>query len=169
MTDVRVKSAELLAAHGKYPLFSEHLPDTTPAQQAYISARMSNLGYFRYFEFFQPTQPYIETILNETQRRASALPIMGRQFISPGLNLTDSIAAFMIVQGDYSYYSASTGWFDKDWSWHAEYAPRYGLPAGEAVRDGDIYTRAFTGCVVTVNCTGAGTGNCKGDIVMHHD
>jgi hypothetical protein len=46
------------------------------------------------------------------------LPIMCRQLISPGLALLDSIAAFMIVQGEYSYYSASTGWFDKDWVWH---------------------------------------------------
>jgi hypothetical protein len=140
MTDVRVASAELLARHGKYPLFSEHLPDTSPAQQAYIAQRMAGLGYFRYFEFFSPTQSYIEALLPETQ---GGLPIMARQLLTPALDITASIAAFLLIQaakekcfekflcvlyffliqGKYSYYSASTGWFDKDWAWHQEHGP----------------------------------------------
>jgi hypothetical protein len=129
---------------------------------------MEGLGYFRYFEFFAPKAQYIELILNETQRgpEGGHLPIMCRQLISRYLSLTDSIAAFLVSMGEYSYYSASTGWFDKDWSWHQEYEPEYGTPLGKAVVNGEVYTRAFTGCDVTVNCTGAGRGDCKGAIVM---
>ena len=41
MADVRVATAELLAKAGKYPLVSEHLGDTSPAQQQYITSRMA--------------------------------------------------------------------------------------------------------------------------------
>ena len=68
--------------------------------------------------------------------------------------------------GNYSYYSASTGWFDKDWTWHAEYDREYGQPIGPATRSGDVFTRRFSGCDVTVNCTGVGRGNCRGTIAM---
>jgi hypothetical protein len=64
-----VNSVQTLQA-GKYPLISEHLGDTTPTQQAYITSRMVGQGYFRYFEFFAPQQHYIEELLNETQRGA---------------------------------------------------------------------------------------------------
>ena len=148
----------------------EHIGDTSAAEQAYITQRMAGLGYFRYFEFFAPQQPYIELMLNETQRAAAGarLPIVCRQLISRGVSLVDSIAAFLIGMGNYSYYSASTGWFDKDWSWHDEYNPAYGTPLGPASVDpgGAVYTRRFSGCDVVVNCTAAGRGNCKGAITM---
>ena len=66
----------------------------------------------------------------------------------------------------YSYYSASTGWFDKDWVWHKEYDQVYGDPLGPAKVDGLVYTREFTHCSVTSNCTGVGARNCKGTIQM---
>ena len=44
---------------GKYPIISEHIGDTSPSQQDYIQAHMAGLGYFRYFEFFDPQQSYI--------------------------------------------------------------------------------------------------------------
>jgi len=174
MIDMRVRTAELLAKYNKYPIISEHLGDTAPAQQQYISERMAHVGYFRYFEFFQPKQNYIEMLLNETQGKVipdhggvAHLPIMCRQFISRGLQMIDSIAAFMIVQGDYSYYSSSTGWFDSDWVWHKEYEMAVGQPLGLAVNHGGgIFTRAFSGCDVHVNCSGVGRGNCKGAITM---
>ena len=53
------------------------------------------------------------------------LPLMCRQLIYKGLVLEDSIAVFLIIKGDFSYYSASTGWFDSDWVWHKEYDAMY--------------------------------------------
>ena len=189
MMDVRVQTSQALTAAGKYPLYSEHLGDTSAAEQAYISGRMEGVGYFRYFEFFNPTAVFIESLLNETQRKGKgkgkgkgsaavtgsggasahqALPLMCRQLISNGLKLSDSIAAFLIVKGNFSYYSASTGWFNKDWVWHDEYDVDYGTPVGDAVTEGNgVYTREFTRCGVRVNCTGVGRGNCVGNITMH--
>ena len=60
----------------------------------------------------------VELMLNATQRgaaKANPLPIMCRQLIGRWTSMTDSIAAFLIAYGNYSYYSASTGWFDSDW------------------------------------------------------
>ena len=68
--------------------------------------------------------------------------------------LADSVAAFLIVQGPYSYYLASTGWFDYSWTWHpALYDKTYGTPLGPAtVAAPGLYKRAFTGCDVEVKC-----------------
>jgi len=170
MMDVRVKTSEALTAAGKYPLYSEHLGDTSISEQAYIQHRMKDVGYFRYFEFFNPTAAFIETLLNETQRKTGgqALPLMCRQLISKDVTLTDSIAAFLVIKGNFSYYSASTGWFNKDWVWHDEYGMDYGVPLGDTVAVGNgVYEREFTKCRVHVNCTGVGQGNCAGAISMH--
>ena len=46
--------------------------------------RMASSGYARYLEFFQPTVPYIETLLNETQpsgNGTAALPLVCRQAV----------------------------------------------------------------------------------------
>lgn len=48
----------------------------------------------------------------------------------------------------------------------ARYQFKYGLPLGKAAKTGSVYTRSFTGCDVTVNCTGVGRSNCKGTIEM---
>ena len=188
MMDVRVATSQALTQAGKYPLYSEHLGDTSVAEQQYISRRMEGVGYFRYFEFFNPTMAFIEALLNETQRRGNdiggtasaatgagtmavgahqALPLMCRQLISNGLKLSDSIAAFLIIKGNYSYYSASTGWFDKDWVWHKDYSLDYDTPIGDATTKGAVYLREFTKCSVCVDCTGVGQGNCAGNITMH--
>ena len=39
--DVRVQTSELLIKAGKYPLYSEHLGDTSPTEQTYITDRMA--------------------------------------------------------------------------------------------------------------------------------
>lgn len=96
------------------------------------------------------------------------LPLVCRQLIYKGLVLEDSIAVFLIIKGDFSYYSASTGWFDADWVWHKEYDAVYGEPTAPAKtsEDGMVYTRSYTHCDVVSNCTGVGRGNCKGTITF---
>ena len=44
MMDVRVATSKLLAKAGKYPLISEHLGDTSAAEQKYIATRMTVSG-----------------------------------------------------------------------------------------------------------------------------
>ena len=60
-------AARLLIANGKYPIMSEHLGDTSKAQQAYIASRMAGVGYVRYYEFWSPQRDYVEAALNQTQ------------------------------------------------------------------------------------------------------
>jgi hypothetical protein len=93
---------------------------------------------------------------------------MCRQLIDRYLKMEDSVAAFLIIKANYSYYSASTGWFDADWVWHPEYDALYGDPLGPAVTsaDGMVYTRSFTGCEVSVNCSGVNGHNCHGNITL---
>ena len=157
---VHRRGAELLAAHSKYPIYSEHLDDTTPAQQAWIAAAMRDTPYFRFYEGYKPSRAYIESLLNETQRASQSLPVVvhAGTSVAPHLSpITDSLAAFLIVQENYSYFMASAGWLDGGWSWHPEYDVDYGTPLGPALAvntaGGTVYTRRFTRCTVTVNCT----------------
>ncbi|XP_062514276.1 uncharacterized protein LOC134189897 isoform X2 [Corticium candelabrum] len=70
-------------------------------------------------------------------------------------NITNSLAAFLIGAGNYSYYGCSRGWSvspsNMDWLvWHPEYDKPLGKPMGPATKQGDVYTRHFAaGTVVT--------------------
>eukprot|EP00040_Diaphanoeca_grandis_P010940 m.56055 g.56055 ORF g.56055 m.56055 type:complete len:499 (-) comp22174_c0_seq1:64-1560(-) len=159
---VHKRGAELLQAHGKYAIYSEHLLDTTAEQQAYIATQLAQTPYFRFYEGFRPTQAYIEALLNETQPVVGSnaippLPVIVHTGASPTASLTDSLAAFMIFSENYSYFMASAGWLDAGWAWHREYDPDYGSALGPAVvlrsPQGNSYTRKYTNCDVTVNCT----------------
>ena len=161
--DWHTRSADLLFKHKKYAIFSEHLADTTTQQQERIKHALSDTPYFRFYEGFGPTQHYIETILNETQRGDQALPIIVHQPLrSQTSSLQDSLAAFLLVQGNFSYYMASEGWLDGGWQWHPEYNVEYGQPLGLAVRHfstnggNTVYTRNFSQCDVTVICPPSG-------------
>ena len=157
---VHKRGAELLAAHGKYPIYSEHLVDTTPEQQAWVAAAMSETPYFRFYEGFHATRPYIDSLLNETQHAAQALPVVVHTSVQ---SFANSLAAFLVVAGNYSYFMASAGWLDAGWTWHPEYDVDYGTPLARASvavdkAGGAVYTRMYTRCTVTVNCTSAATG-----------
>ena len=72
-------------------------------------------------------------------------------------HIENSLAAFLIGAGNYSFYGCSTGWFvDKDhmdWlTWHPEYDKPLGHPMGDASLHGDTYERHFaSGTVVQFN------------------
>jgi hypothetical protein len=52
-------------------------------------------------------------------------------------------------------------------SLHREFGLAVGEPLGPAVRHGGgVYTRAYSSCDVSVNCSGVGRGNCKGTVTM---
>lgn len=104
----------------RYAIYSEHLLDTNATQQAYIASEMATTPYFRFYEGFKPTQAYIEQILNETQQTVDALPVIMHAGASPFSHVTDSLAAFLIVAENYSYFMASAGWLDDGWTWHPE-------------------------------------------------
>eukprot|EP00035_Acanthoeca_spectabilis_P005398 m.113179 g.113179 ORF g.113179 m.113179 type:complete len:500 (-) comp13010_c0_seq1:102-1601(-) len=159
MVQVHKRGAELLYSHQKYAVYSEHLTDSTPEQQAYIFEAMKDTPYFRFYEGYRPTRAYIEEILNETQRTDSPLPVIAHAggLCNDSGALTDALAAYMIVAGNYSYFMFSKGWFDSGWCWHPEYNAAYGDPLGPATTTvtptATIYTREYSGSTVTVNCT----------------
>eukprot|EP00041_Stephanoeca_diplocostata_P001931 m.22259 g.22259 ORF g.22259 m.22259 type:complete len:513 (-) comp12648_c0_seq4:329-1867(-) len=164
MVAVHMRVANTVYAQGKYAIFSEHLSDSTPDQHAYIATSMASTPYARFYEDFQPTISYINNILNETQPRATsavpALPIIVHQSLKGDENITTSIATFLLLQSNFSYFMASTGWFDKDWTWHTEYDPQYGLPLGPAAQPyPGVYVRNFSRCDVTVDCSSGGDIN----------
>jgi hypothetical protein len=76
--------------------------------------------------------------------------------------LSYSLSAFLIARtSPYSYFGVSTGWYDADWCWHAEYDAAQaacGAPAAAAVRvDLFRWSRAYERCDVDVD-TEAATG-----------
>ena len=70
-------------------------------------------------------------------------------------DITDSLAAFLIAAGTYSYYGCSLGWYTDTWShWNPEYSRPLGEPRGLATYDSPtgIWTRHFAaGVTVTFN------------------
>mmetsp|Transcript_19483 Transcript_19483/g.30963 ORF Transcript_19483/g.30963 Transcript_19483/m.30963 type:complete len:352 (-) Transcript_19483:2425-3480(-) len=59
--------------------------------------------------------------------------------------ITDTLAAFLIGAGKYSYYACSSGWQWPDgWDvWHEQYDKPLGQPLGDATKTGNVYTRRF--------------------------
>ncbi|XP_065830203.1 uncharacterized protein [Oscarella lobularis] len=78
-------------------------------------------------------------------------------------NITNSLAAFLIGAGEYSYYGCSSGWYvdetHMDWiTWHPEYDKPLGKPTGPATKEGDVYTRHFASGTVAMFDTKTNTG-----------
>eukprot|EP01052_Picozoa_sp_SAG31_P032982 SAG31_NODE_3673_length_3999_cov_2.498974_3_plen_161_part_00 len=113
---------------------------------AYFDA-LKDVGWFRFYEFFSPS--VLPTFLAET---AAGLPVVVHV---PG-NLKDNLglAAFLIGQGDYSYFGTSNGWTDGGWTWHEEYDRTYGAPLGPAVKNSSGYFRELSGATVWMNAVG---------------
>jgi len=63
------------------------------------------------------------------------------------------MAAFLnMAQGDYCYFGASTGWYDGNWRYHAQYEWRLGAPLGPAVQEAKYrWRREFERCSVSVD------------------
>jgi hypothetical protein len=60
------------------------------------------------------------------------------------------------VRRDYWYYTGSTGWFDRDFTWSPVYdaAGKCGRPLAPAARPAaKVYTREYERCHVMLNCT----------------
>ena len=67
--------------------------------------------------------------------------------------------AFLVAQGPYCYFGASSGWLDQDWQWHSPYDWKVGKPLGLARRlSVNSWQRNFTHAHVIVS-TQSG-GNC---------
>lgn len=61
-------------------------------------------------------------------------------------DITNSLAAFLIGAGKYSYFGCARGWYiEPDWiKWHDEYDKPLGIPDGDAVLKDGVYFRSFS-------------------------
>jgi hypothetical protein len=119
-------------------------------------------GMLRFYEFWPHTgSECVSLLLNARAETHKGLPIAVTAHLH---DFTFSLAAFLVVMGEYSYfgYSNDTRWVDSDWAWHSEYDRVYGAPTGPAAFDGRFgFTREFAHASVTVDC-----GAEKGTITM---
>jgi len=83
-----------------------------------------------------------------THYNGGSCPDPGRHIPRPGRlggNLEFGIATFLIVQTEWSVFSASTDWYDANFCWHPEYDVQYGRPLNAATRTGPYtWHRNFT-------------------------
>jgi len=69
------------------------------------------------------------------------------------LNVSDSVAAFLVSRAPYAYLAASSGWMDNNWAWHPEFEKDYGEPLGNGkeVQHG-VFARNYSKCRVEMDC-----------------
>ena len=105
----------------------------------------------------------------ETQNKTIALPEVIHYVAdaSNSLNGTAAVAAFLIARGEFSYFMASTGWYDDNWRWQPEYDVDYGTPLADARFENGKFTREYSRCSVTLDC--ADPHDCIGEVVMKPD
>ena len=184
---LHARMAELCLKNGKYAILSEHLQDTgnfsASTDEGPIVDGLVDAPMMRYYEDFLrgPTwlgdsqEGYVQTIIAEAQNKTLSLPEVihyvtcGADRSCPDPNSlkgTAAVAAFLVARGEYSYFMASTGWYDANFKWQPEYDIDYGKPLEDARYDGasGVFTRQYTKCSVTLDC--ADPHACKGKIVM---
>jgi hypothetical protein len=143
---------------------------------------LAGTAWTRFYEnwpssFWVPTGPDLDAgmIFNAILETAAGVPFLARSPVGGDCsanNTIDSIlrkegdsivvvspfayqlASFLVAMGPSSVFATSSGWYDADWCWHAEYDIFYGAPVAAAVRTGTYtFTRSFTNCDVSVDTT----------------
>ena len=141
------------AACGPQPHFAEEL----------LLEAVGPSGMLRFYEFWPHTgHACVALLRNARAETAKGVPIAVTAHLH---DFTFSLAAFLAVMGEYSYfgYSNASRWVDKDWAWHEEYDRVYGAPLAASTWDGRFaFTREFEHASVAVDCEAA-----TGTITMH--
>ena len=104
-------------------------------------------------------EPYMLDILQWTQRGVLVEARMNGEKDNC-TDITDSLAAFLMVAEKYSYYGCSSGWFVQDhWlDWHQEYDKPLGPPLGPGIKINNTWYRQFaSGTNVTLKVLANGT------------
>lgn len=143
------RATRKLNAAGIWPMYSirNHFDSFDECAMPYSEAfdSLSDVGYFK-FMTISPAD--ISKVIVEV-RLGLPLVLMAYLQLCP---LELSLASFLIVQSNYTYFGTSKDpyWYDPDWTWHTEYNSKYGSPLGPAVNSTKGWTREFTGCSVFV-------------------
>lgn len=96
-------------------------------------------------EFFGPDEESIQKLLRSVA--LGKVVLAHAQCGGGGAAITDSLAAFLVAAGPYSYYGCSNGWSVQTdpitQAWRPEYNQALGVPRGPAVKVSGIYRRTF--------------------------
>ena len=106
-------------------------------------------------------------------------PMVGKGVVSDDL-LKVQLAAFLLAQGNYTYFAFSEGWTDEQqppvdksrplhqWRWYPQFNEVYGKPLGPAIRGADrVYRRDFERCSVSLAVNGSSATNAS--IIMKRE
>jgi len=184
--DVAVRTAKLLNAHNKVPMYANVGTFLKPSKQkiwmneSALADALEGTQWMAYYEgaraesILDGCPGGVDTgapcvLTNMLQESKIGIPSGVHTYLK---NNTESqlphMAAFMLARAENWYYFGSTGWFDKDFHWSDLFdkASACGMPKGPASA-GPVFTRAFEHCQVTLNCTQADF--CRGDIAFGTD
>eukprot|EP01084_Bolivina_argentea_P125452 222269_1 len=165
------KAGEFLNKNGVVPIYSiktllnaNHLMDNFTSckvdEETWITA-LENITWIRYQEWWPDVgdtniKNNTAAFLNMIEELKYNLPIQVHAYqVAPNTIIDPyAIGTFLIGQQDYSYFSASNGWFDDNWSWHVSYNNIYGKPLTMPDKiDADMWFRSFEKCNISVNTT----------------
>ena len=137
------RQADLLNHHGRTPILSTYnsLTSTTHgfggmalngvSEDDYAKA-LAGKSYLRFYEVWMGHGAAGDAaqLANAIQETALGIPFIARADpkLLPKHSLEYPACAFLIAQGPYCYFGASTGWLDPDWAWHGEYDWQVGAP-----------------------------------------
>ena len=148
---------------GKVPIFNAHYADmsfnndTIHSESAILDAITESGGaMMRYYDGDGPLS--IALIDNALEERLRQIPtvfhVKGKK-----QKTIDAVAVFLLIRQKFSYFMESTGYYDRNFEWHAAYDLDYGLPlsAGPSrevnTATGTVeYSRTYTRCVVAISC-----------------
>eukprot|EP00035_Acanthoeca_spectabilis_P003913 m.96700 g.96700 ORF g.96700 m.96700 type:complete len:480 (-) comp12372_c0_seq1:2497-3936(-) len=176
--------AAALNAHSIVPMFSLAVPfDPRIAEsrgfpgklsrgyvftEAEVVAALQNVTWMRYYEWFQSSgwsESIGMSVENVIEEVARGIPVVGHAYGKPE-NCSDpqdkgigsAVAAFLIAQGNYTYFQTSSSvvgadpWTDAGWCWHPLYELKCGLPQGLATKTASgVWRREFANCSVTLD------------------
>ena len=167
--EVARQTARLLNAHGKMPIYANPAYYTNLGQkhiwldERRLVTALAGTRWQRYYEFFRAeaslSKGLLPNMLEEAKHGVGAgvhtyyhkpLPNGTRE------DPTSHMAAFLLAREEGWYYFGSTGWLDSDFVWSPLYdqAAACGKPrAPAAVSASHVYSRAFAGCNVTLDCS----------------
>jgi hypothetical protein len=175
-------SADMLNAAGIWPILSSknvltaawhglppksHRPCLLPHDD-YFNA-MRGAAYGRFYETWLGVSPDYDAamVANALLEGAQGVGLVLRTAADAsgacaGQRSTDKhvasarygLAGALIVQTNYTYWGLSTGWYDEDWCWHADYD--LGISCGHALsaarRNGAyVWQRSFEHCEVALD------------------
>ena len=166
--DLARRVALSLNAHGKVPIFSNPASFANPKphapfwlDEARLLKALEGTDYLFNYEFVRAEQLSSSGQLpNLLQESKLGVPMGVHTYLNSATeDPTPHAAAFLLFREAHWYFFASTGWLDGDWKWSEAFdrLGACGRPLGAAVGVPApvVYTRAYEGCRVALNCTNA--------------